>query len=153
MRVRRSWLWPVSAASLVLLVAGGGALASVETGTVGSFGRGLWWAVALMTTVGFIGAPPSTVSGELVSAVLMLTGFMLLALVSAAMASLFVRDDSAPFEARERSADAEILDRLADLQDRMVEMEQRLGHPDGDHVALRRPTDSAAPSVKPSATR
>ncbi len=143
----------MSAASLVLLIAGGGSLASVETGTVGSFGRGLWWAVSLMTTVGFIGAPPSTVSGELVSATLMLTGFVLLALVSAALASLFVRDDSAPFEARERSADAEILDRLTDLQDRLVELERRLPHADGDHVALSSPNDRAAASTRPSATR
>ncbi len=115
---------PGVAGGAAVLVAGAGALASLETGTVRSFGQGLWWAVALMTTVGFVGAPPTTAAGIVVSAVLMVTGFALLALVSAALASLFVRDDSTSFEAGERSADEEILRRLADVQHRLAALER-----------------------------
>lgn len=60
------------------------------------------------------------------SVVLMLTGFLLLAFVSAALASLFVKDDSAPFEARERSTDQEILRNLVLLQERLTALESRL---------------------------
>lgn len=126
LRVRRSWLGPAVIGGVALAMAGGGAIASLETGTVSSFGRGLWWAVSLMTTVGFVGSPPTTTAGVLVSVVLMVAGFMLLALVSAALASLFVEDDIAPFEAGEHSADAEILRRLGALQEQVADLERRL---------------------------
>ena len=112
--------------SFVLLVVGAGALAALETDSVGSFGQGLWWAVSLMATVGFVGSPPTSAAGAVVSVVLMLTGFLLLAFVSAALASLFVKDDSAPFEARERSTDQEILRNLVLLQERLTALESRL---------------------------
>ncbi len=125
-RIRRSWLGPILAISLALVVLSAGAAASLETGTVGSFWRGLWWATSLMTTVGFIGEPPETVPGALVSVTLMLAGFVLLAYVSAALASLFVKADTEPFERGERSADQEILRELAALHERLAELEARL---------------------------
>lgn len=123
MRVRRTWVVPGVLIAVVVLVASGGAVASLETGTVGSFPRGLWWALSLMTTVGFIGAPPTTVAGALLSVVLMLIGFVLLALVSAGLASLFVREDSSTFEALERTVDQRILEELALLQQRLSLLE------------------------------
>lgn len=128
-RVRRSWLGPTLAASLVLLVVGAGAVASFETGTVGSFWQGLWWALSLMTTVGFIGPPPSSTAGAVLSVVLMLSGFVLLASVSAALASWFVREDVEPFEASERLADQEIIDELRTLSERIAALEARLADP------------------------
>ena len=125
-RVKRSWLGPTLIASLVLLVAGAGAVASLETGTVGNFWQGLWWAISLMSTVGFIGKPPTSVPGAVLSVALMLSGFVLLALVSAALASLFVKQDVEPFETRERAVDQEILDRLQILTDRIAALEAGL---------------------------
>jgi hypothetical protein len=127
LQVKRSWVGPTLIGSLVLLVVGGGAVASLETGTVGSFWEGLWWAVSLMATVGFIGQPPATVAGAVLSVVLMLFGFVLLALVSAALASLFVREDVEPFETRERTVDQEILGELRNLSDRIAALEARVG--------------------------
>lgn len=125
-RVKRSWVGPTLAAGLVLLVVGAGGVASFETGTVGSFWEGLWWAVSLMTTVGFIGQPPTSVAGAMLSVVLMLFGFVLLASVSAALASLFVKEDVEPFEAREGRADQEIVAELRILADRIAALEARL---------------------------
>ncbi len=123
MRVRRSWVIPAVVLSLVLVVAAGGAMASLETGTVGSFPRGLWWALSLMTTVGFIGHAPTTTAGALLSVALMLIGFVLLALISAALASLFVQEESSEFEGAERDIDLEILHRLAQIQERLTALE------------------------------
>jgi voltage-gated potassium channel len=125
-RVRRSWVLPGLLAGLVLTVAAGGAIASLEAGTASSFGQGLWWAISLMTTVGFIGRPPTTVAGAALSVVLMLSGFLLLALVSAAFASLFVREDIEPVEERELSVDEQILRRLDDLHARLDTLDDRL---------------------------
>ncbi len=133
-RVKRSWLGPTLIASLVLLVAGAGGVASLETGTVGSFWEGLWWAISLMSTVGFIGTPPTTVPGAVLSVALMLSGFMLLALVSAALASLFVKQDVEPFEKLERAVDQQILERLGMLTERIAALEAQLaasGPPEG----------------------
>lgn len=108
------------------IVVGAGAGAAIETETVGSYGRGLWWAVSLMTTVGFIGAPPRTTAGAVVSVILMLIGFLLLSLLSAALASLFVREDVAPVEERELVAEAEISQQLDDIATRLERLEATL---------------------------
>ena len=128
LRVHRSWVGPALVISLGLTVLGAGAVASLETGTVHSFWKGLWWSISLMTTVGFIGQPPQTVAGVLVSVVLMVCGFVLLALVSAALASLFVREEAEPSEAAERAVDRQILEELRVLNARVRELERRLAH-------------------------
>ncbi len=125
MRVRRSWVIPALVLGVVATIAAGGAAASLETGTVGSFPRGLWWALSLMTTVGFLGPAPTTTAGALVSVVLMLFGFVLLALVSAGLASLFVQDAAKTFEETERGIDLDILRRLTDIQERLDVLEGR----------------------------
>jgi voltage-gated potassium channel len=109
-----------AAAALVLAVAG--AAAAVETDTVASYPRGLWWSLSLMTTVGFVGAPPSTTLGAILSVVLMVAGFFLLAMVSAALASLFVRDDERGFEDRETEATARLLEHVERLRSELAEV-------------------------------
>ena len=137
LRIGRRQVGPVLAASLALVLVAAGAAASLETGTVGSFWEGLWWAVSLMTTVGFIGAPPETVAGAIVSVALMVSGFFLLALVSAALASLFVQEEQAPQQVREETTDKMLLERLSLLNERVASLESRLTargtvEPDGE---------------------
>jgi len=122
----RRLLKPGLAVAAVALLVGAGAGAAIESHTVGSYGRGLWWAISLMTTVGFIGPPPTTTAGAVVSVILMVTGFLLLSLLSAAMASLFVRQDVEPVEERELSAEREISMQLADIATRLETLEAQL---------------------------
>lgn len=132
----RRWLIPMLIGSAAALVLGAGAAAAFESDTVGSYWAGLWWAISLMTTVGFIGAPPTSEIGAAVSVVLMVTGFLLLSLISAALASLFVREDEEPVQRRELAAEAEILGALVDISDRLARLEARMDDPrhrrDGD---------------------
>lgn len=125
-RVSRRWVLPAVVVSVTAMAAGAGAAAAFETDTVGSYWSGLWWAISLMTTVGFVGAPPETVVGAAVSVVLMLTGFLLLSLVSAALASLFVRDDESPVQAKEMQTDQEVLDSLLAIVARLERLEQMM---------------------------
>lgn len=113
------------AASVAVLV-GGAAAAAAETETVSSFWRGLWWSVSLITTVGFIGEPPRTAVGAVLSVVLMLGGFLLLAFVSAALASLFVRDDELPVQLQGDAVDQQLMTSLSTIQDRLERIEHRL---------------------------
>lgn len=122
----RRWVKPGLVASSVALLVGAGAAAAFESDTVGSYGRGLWWAISLMTTVGYIGQPPRTTEGAVLSIVLMLTGFVLLSLVSAALASLFVKQDEVPTQRHEAIVDEEILNALGSILERLEALESRM---------------------------
>ena len=121
-----AWLVPVVLASVVLVILSAGAVAALETNTVGSFPKGLWWALSLITTVGFIGEPPETAGGAVLSAVLMVVGFFLLAMVSASLAALFVREEEEEPAARLEGLEREILSRLGRLEERFDLLERRL---------------------------
>ncbi|MFC4783590.1 ion channel [Nocardioides sp. MAHUQ-72] len=126
-RVRRSFVLPGVIIALSALVVGAGAAAAFESDTVGSYWEGLWWALALMTTVGFVEGTPTSVGGAVTSALLMVAGFLLLSLISAALASLFVREDEEPAEEREEALEQQVLERLAAIEQRIAAIEQRLG--------------------------
>jgi voltage-gated potassium channel len=129
-RMASAWLVPALLSSVLVVVVSAAAAAAIETHTVSSFGRGLWWATGLVTTVGFIGEPPETNAGEILSALLMVFGFLLLAMVSASLAALFVRQEEQPFEDAETRTDQQILDRLALIEQRLASIENQLGqHP------------------------
>jgi len=117
--IRRSWVLPSLAGAGALVVVTAGAAAAVETNTVAGFPRALWWSLSLMTTVGFIGDPPQTAVGAALSVVLMVSGFFLLGLVSAALASMFVREDQRPFEDQDRAALNLLLAEVARLHARL----------------------------------
>lgn len=115
-------LVPLTAAIVVL---GGGALAAVEADVAQSFTGGLWWALSLMTTVGFTGPSPTTDLGRLISAVIMVAGFVVLAITTAAIASLFVREDEQPAQARDAAVDEETLRLLHQIEARLAALEAR----------------------------
>jgi voltage-gated potassium channel len=122
---RASVRWVLPGAALLVLMAGGG-FAALETDTVSSYWEGIWWALSLMTTVGFVGGSPRTAGGQALAAMLMVLGFLLLALTTAAVASLFVSESEAPQEARERVFEREALAELRALGDRLERLERRL---------------------------
>ncbi|WP_107772736.1 ion channel [Nocardioides sediminis] len=124
--ISSAWLVPVLLVAVLLVVVSAAAATAIETRTVDSFGRGLWWATSLITTVGFIGEPPETTAGALLSALLMILGFLTLAMVSASLAALFVREEEMPLLEEESSRDQEILDLLGRLEQRLDAIETRL---------------------------
>lgn len=118
---RRLVTYLIVAAFFVLLVGGG--FAALESRQVSNYWEGLWWALSLMSTVGFIGEAPESVLGRLVSSVLMVSGFALMALVTAAIASLFVREEQEPEEEAEELFDAQALRLLTDIAQRLEAIE------------------------------
>ena len=114
----------------VVLVAGG-ALAAIETDTVGSFSEGVWWAVSLMSTVGFAGDTPQTVGGRVVSGFLMVFGFATLSLVTASLASLLVAEEEEPELEAVRVSEREVLAELQRVRSRLESLESRIVRPSG----------------------
>lgn len=135
-----AWLVPLFLATLLVVVVSAAAAAALETRTVSSFWRGLWWAISLVTTVGFVGEPPETRAGQVLSAVLMVLGFLLLAVVSASLAALIIREEERPWEERDRSSDEALAFSLAVLDERLAAIEARL-----DRLAAPPATDAHPP--------
>ena len=122
---RANLLYLFLGAAILVLLAGGG-FAALETDTVGSYWEGVWWALSLMTTVGFANGTPKTASGEALSSMIMVLGFVLLALTTAALASLFVREEAEPEERREHAFEERALAELRALNSRLELIESHL---------------------------
>jgi voltage-gated potassium channel len=127
---RRSLRILVPGAALFMLLSGA-AFAAVETENVHSYWDGLWWSLSLMTTVGFVGAAPVTALGKILSAALMLVGFIVLAMTTAAVASLFVREDELPETRRERGFEQQMFGELRELNGRLAAIEHELRRTSG----------------------
>ena len=93
-------------------------------------GRGLWWAMQTVTTVGYGDVTPSHTSGRIVAAFVMLWGIAFVAVLVAAITSTFVaraERDREQAEAAEERSDEERLDaRFDDLAARLDRVEAML---------------------------
>ena len=65
-------------------------------GRLHSFGDGLWWASATITTVGYGDVSPITTVGRVVGVITMVVGISTFAIVTAKFAEFLVKADSAP---------------------------------------------------------
>jgi voltage-gated potassium channel len=128
---RRSLRYLIPTAALVVLLAGGG-FAALETDTVESYWEGVWWALALMTTVGFANGAPHSLLGKMLAGAVMVFGFVLLALTTAAIASLFVREDEESETARLRTFEQNAMAELRQLHDRLDRIESQRQSQRGD---------------------
>ena len=89
---RENFFYILAVTSVVLL---GGALCFyfLERGvnkTVDTFGSAIYWAFISMTTTGYGDISPSTSGGRVIAVVVVLSGLLLLSLVTATVASVFV---------------------------------------------------------------
>lgn len=135
-RHRLRYLAPICA---VVVVLAGGGFAALESDTVSSFGEGVWWALSLITTVGFVGGSPTTTPGRVLAGFLMVFGFASLALLTAAVASIFIREEEEPFERREADFEARALDQLRTLNQRLERLEDRMDRAAHEDVTRRGP--------------
>jgi voltage-gated potassium channel len=126
--VRRRLPIAIPLAVAIVLVAGG-ALAAIETDTVGSYDEGVWWAVSLMSTVGFAGDTPQTTGGRVVSGFLMVFGFATLSLVTASLASLLVAEEEEPELEAVRVSERDVLAELQRVRSRLESLESRIARP------------------------
>ncbi|GEP40335.1 hypothetical protein NPS01_39980 [Nocardioides psychrotolerans] len=112
-------------AAFLVLLAGGG-FAAFESRQVSNVGEGLWWALSLVAGGGFVAEVPESVTGRLLASVLMIARFGLMALVTAAVASLFVREEQEPEDQAEEAFEARALVLLTELASRIEALESTL---------------------------
>jgi len=64
---------------------------SIEGSNIKNFGDGIWWAVTTVTTVGYGDRFPVSTEGRLLAVLLMIAGISLVGVITASVASWFVR--------------------------------------------------------------
>lgn len=124
---RRLTVWrasrAIAAATVIVTVAGGLLVWSIDHKEFPNVGESLWWSLQTVTTVGYGDVVPRNVEGRIVGSVLMITGVGFLAVITASIAAAFTQaafrrrgthpDDDSPLAGRidELSAKIEQLER------------------------------------------
>jgi voltage-gated potassium channel len=112
-------------ATAVVVVTGGVLMRVLDHREYPNIGRGLWWAMQTVTTVGYGDVTPKHTSGRIIATAVMLWGIAFLAILVAAITSTFVAR-----AARERAqADASHEDELEEsLRAQLDDVSSRLRH-------------------------
>lgn len=87
--------------TVFIVVVAGAAQATVDADEFPSMWDGIWWAVVTVTTVGYGDLYPSDVEGRIIGIVLMLVGIGFLSVLTATVASRFVKTDTGSDEVLE----------------------------------------------------
>lgn len=80
----------IAAVSTSITIVAGAMMTVADHDNFPSLGSGLWWAVQTVTTVGYGDHVPTTLSGQLIAAVVMLAGIGFITVITAAITSSFV---------------------------------------------------------------
>jgi voltage-gated potassium channel len=109
----------VALLTLVIVVLSGSVEALVDSGDFPSTWDGIWWAVVTVTTVGYGDLKPTTVEGRIIAMVVMLFGIGFLSVLTATVASYFVKSDRG-------NETQEILAALARLETELAAVKQQI---------------------------
>jgi voltage-gated potassium channel len=138
-RVDRFLLGPVSVrnaanfivvATALVVVIGGVLMRVLDGKEYPNIGRGIWWAMQTVTTVGYGDVTPAKTSGRIVASVVMLWGIAFVAILVARITSTFVaratRERLRKAAQDEEREDERIEAQLGDLAARLDRIEQTL---------------------------
>lgn len=112
------------ALSTTIVVVGSGVLMRVlDRSEYPSIGRGVWWAMQTVTTVGYGDVTPAHTSGRIVAVFVMLWGIASVSIVVAAVTSSFVARATRERAKEEQTAEERMHGRFDDLADRIDRLE------------------------------
>jgi voltage-gated potassium channel len=112
----------VAVVTVAATVVGGLLIWLVDRDEFPTVGRGLWWALQTVTTVGYGDAVPARTQGQIIAAVVMLVGIGFIAVTTAAITAVFL--ESA--RRRLRRGDTDTVARLDDIAARLDRLESAL---------------------------
>ncbi|MGO9344125.1 MAG: ion channel [Acidimicrobiales bacterium] len=92
-----------------------------------SYPDALWWAIVTVTTVGYGDRFPVSAGGRAVAVVLMLLGIGLIGVLTATVASVFVKEHTDANKEELKKSHADLGQQLAVISDRLADVERRLG--------------------------
>jgi voltage-gated potassium channel len=101
-----------------------------------SYPDALWWAIVTVTTVGYGDRYPVTDGGRAVAVVLMLLGIGLIGVLTATVASVFVKEHTDANKEELRKGHADLGQQLSEISQRLADVERRLGATPADLAAV-----------------
>ncbi len=96
----------------------------------------LWWAIVTVTTVGYGDRFPVTEGGRIVAVVLMLVGIGLIGVLTATVASVFIKEHTDANKEEFKKGHADLGQQLSVISDRLADVERRLGASPAEVVAV-----------------
>lgn len=108
---------------VTLIVAGAVLIRVFAHNQYRSFGEALWFTLQTVTTVGYGDNTPTTGVGQFVASVVMLVSIGLVAVITAAVTSLFIRSVSRD---EQESDQRTLTDALSRIEARLAEADERL---------------------------
>ena len=115
---RKAGQW-IAISTVPVALAGGVGIWVLDHHEFPTIGSGLWWSVQTITTVGYGDHVPSTAEGQIIGAMIMVTGIGFMTVVSASVTAAFVENARRRLG---RSTDLEILERLERIEAKLDEL-------------------------------
>jgi voltage-gated potassium channel len=112
----------IAAATVVITVAGGILERVFDHREFHTTGKGLWFALQTVTTVGYGDVTPSQRSGRIIAGVVMLAGIAFLAVITAAVTASLIESSRRRFAQNE----ADQANRLEEISERLSRIEASL---------------------------
>jgi voltage-gated potassium channel Kch len=117
----------IVSATAIVVVGAGVLIRFVDSSEYENVWVGMWWALQTVTTVGYGDVTPAKVSGRIVGVVVMLQGIAFLAILTAAITSVFVARASEEMRKQHQlEGDEDDAGPLAHADARFDELERRL---------------------------
>jgi voltage-gated potassium channel len=150
-------LFRVLLAAAATLFIGAWLVLLFEENTKGSnihnYGDALWWAIVTVTTVGYGDRFPVTGGGRTVAVVLMLVGIGLIGVLTATVASVFIKEHTDASKEEFKKGHADLGQQLSVISDRLADIERRLGATATEAAAVDAAADEDAPAGPPEQDR
>jgi voltage-gated potassium channel len=115
-----------------------------------SYPDALWWAIVTVTTVGYGDRYPTTEGGRAVAVVLMLIGIGLIGVLTATVASVFVKEHTDANRQEYQQGHADLGQRLSVISERLADVERRLGASPADIAAVDAAADAQPAAAGPA---
>jgi voltage-gated potassium channel len=109
----------------------------------------LWWAIVTVTTVGYGDRYPVSEGGRAVAAVLMLVGIGLIGVLTATVASVFIKEHTDANKEEIKKGHADLGQQLSVISGRLADVERRLGATPAEMSAVEAEADAEAATNGP----
>ena len=119
-------------------------------GNIHDYSDALWWAIVTVTTVGYGDRFPVSGGGRAVAVILMLLGIGLIGVLTATVASVFVKEHTDANKEEFRKGHADLGQQLSEISDRLADVERRLGATPAEVAAVDAAADAKSRTNEPS---
>ena len=125
----------IAAFTLLITVTGGILERVIDHQEFPTIGKGLWFALQTVTTVGYGDVTPKQADGRFIAAVVMLAGIGFLAVITASVTASLIESSRRRFAAE---SEVDVVRRLDEISSRLARMEAALDRPTPPSSAAER---------------